>query len=281
MKDRLLLLIAVVAGLVATVLAFVYIDASATDPAEAAPTRTIDVLFAVEDLPANAVIDADRDLRVETISVDETPGLARSVVKAADKNAVDGRPISSPLPAGMPLLFSHLTEIRDVDLDPRKRAMAISVSRENLMGGLLVPGDRVDIVVSYQLPEERSEADMGSAGAGTADPASMVNSMMSGIMGQMGSLGGSSVPSRWTSETVLANVRVIAVGTSLSGSRQAQMFGLAGGSGGGSTITLELTTEEALLLIKMQANGANPLTLLLRPDASRADAVTGSALSGD
>lgn len=277
MKDRLVVLIAVIAGLVATVLAFVYIDSATTTADDDAGVRTMKVLFAVEDLPANAVIEADRDLREETINIDATPGIARAAVKASDRSAVNGRPISSPLPAGVPLLYAHLTQIQDVDLSPGMRAMSITVGRENLMGGILVPGDHVDIVVSYQKESPTPQASV-EEGAG---PEAQLGAMMGQVMSQLGQVGGSSVPSQWVSEEVLTNVRVIAIGLALSGSRQAQMYGLAAmGSGGGSTVTLELSPPQALELIRVQANGRNPLTLLLRPEDTSGESAT-STLSGE
>ena len=55
------------------------------------------------------------------------------------------------------------------------------------------------------------------------------------------------VPSDWEAEEVLSNVRVIAVGEMLTVSRQAQMFGMSGldGGGGSSTVTLEVTSQQA------------------------------------
>ncbi len=69
MKDRLMLLVAVIAGLVATALAFVYIDSATSEAGELAEVRTMQVLFTRDDLAANAVIQADQDLRVETINI--------------------------------------------------------------------------------------------------------------------------------------------------------------------------------------------------------------------
>ena len=277
MKDRLMLLVAVVAGLVATALAFVYLEAATADAEDTAEVRTMEVLFTMDDLPANAVINADRDLRVETINIDSTPGIARGAVKASDRSAVDGRPIGSPIPAGVPLLYSHLTQIKDVDLGPGMRAMAITVDRENLMGGILVPGDHVDLVVSYQMEEPTPDL----ADTGDLDPEAAIGNMMNQVMSQLGQAGGSSIPSKWISEVVLSNVRVIAVGTALTGSRQAQMYGMAsGGSRGGSTVTLELSADQALELIRVQANGKNPLTLLLRPEDTSGEAATSTLTGG-
>lgn len=278
MKDRLMLLVAVVAGLVATALTFVYLEAATSDAEDLAPVRTMQVLFTVDDLPANTVIDADKHLRSETINIDATPGIARGAVKASDRSAVDGRPISSPVPAGVPLLYSHLTQVQDVDLGPGMRAMAITVDRENLMGGILVPGDHVDLVVSYR-KEAEPKAPATAEGQG---PEAAIGAMMSQVMDQLGQGGGSSIPSQWISEVVLSNVRIIAVGTALSGSRQAQMYGMAAGGGarGGSTITLELSSAQALELIRVQAGGKNMLTVLLRPEDTSGEAATSTLTGG-
>lgn len=272
MKDRLMLLVSVVAGLAATVLAFLYIRSATSQVTALEPAQTVDVLYTVTDLSTDKSIDARADLRVESVTVDDSPGLARNAVKASELDAVDGRPISVPVPAGSPLMYSYLTPVKDVELSTGMRALAINVSNENLMGGLLVPGDRVDILVSYTVviePESRPEdASTQPEADFVNDPNSAINNMMAQMMG---SLGGAARPgtTEWVTEEVLSDVRVIAVGSALSGSRQAQMFGLASASRG-STITIEISTADAKELIRAQANGSNPLTLLLRPeDTSR------------
>lgn len=263
-----MLLVSVAAGLVATVLAFLYIDSATSEVTEIEPARTVDILYTVSDLSTDEPIDATVDLRVESVNVDDSPGLARNAVKASERQAVDGRPISVPVPAGSPLMYSYLTPVKDVELAPGMRALAISVSNENLMGGLLVPGDRVDILVSYELIIEPEEEPEGTTAPEQPDYVNDPNAAIGNMMSQMmGSLGAGAAPgtTEWVTDEVLSDVRVIAVGSSLSGSRQAQMFGLSSASGG-STITVELSTEDAKELIRAQANGRNPLTLLLRPE---------------
>ena len=262
-----MLLVSVVAGLVATVLAFLYIDSATSEVTEIEPPRTVEVLYTVTDLSTDEPIDAAVDLRVESVNVDDSPGLARNAVKSSERDAVDGRPISLPVPAGSPLMYSYLTPVKDVELSPGMRALAISVSAENLMGGLLVPGDRVDILVSYELIIELEEEEPAAESAEpdyVNDPNAAISNMMTQMMGSLG--GGAGLrATEWYTEEVLSDVRVIAVGSSLSGSRQAQMFGLSSSSRD-STITVELSTEDAKELIRAQANGRNPLTLLLRPE---------------
>ena len=270
-----MLLVAAIAGLAAMFLAFLYINDATNQIEEIAPPQTLQVLFAIEDLPANSAINATTDLREQTITIDDTPGLARAAIHAIDRIAVDGRTISSPIPAGVPLLKAHLTPIKDVNIGRGMRAMAISVTPESLMGGILVPGDHVDILVSYQLEKEVAEPTAGDS----SDPQAAIGDMMSAVMEQLGSAGGS-VPSQWITEDVLLDVRIIAIGSALSGSRQAQMFGISGGSGRSSTVTLELTPLQARELVRVQANGRNPLTLLLRPEDTSGESATSSLTGG-
>jgi Flp pilus assembly protein CpaB len=157
------------------------------------------------------------------------------------------------------------------------RALAINVSGANLMGGLLVPGDRVDILVSYEREDEPEPVDQGDGEQRdfVNDPNAAINDMMAEVMGSFG--GGTAIPPRWVTEEVLSDVRVIAVGSALTGSRQAQLYGLSAASGG-STITVELSTQDAMRLVNVQANGRNPLTLLLRPEDTSTEG--GSRLLG-
>jgi len=272
-----MLLVAVVAALAATVLAFLYIDGATRQVEEIAPPQTMDVLFAVEDLPANSAIDAQADLRVGKINIDNTPDFARAAIPATERMAVHGRTISSPLPAGVPLFHAHLTEIKDVNIQPGMRAMAITVNKESLMGGILVPGDHVDILVSYQLEKEKPQNAGGSSNSN--DPTAALGDVMEAMMSQLNSTSGS-VPSEWVTEDVLLDVRIIAVGSALTGSRQAQVFGISGSSSKGSTVTLELTPQQARELVRVQANGRNPLTLLLRPDDTSGESATSSLTGG-
>ncbi len=272
-----MLLVAAVAALAATFLAFLYIENATNQIEEIVPPQTLDILFTVEDLAPNSVIDAQKDLRVVTVVVDNTPEYARAAVKASDRGAVDGRPITSPVPAGVPLFYAHLAPIKDVDIGAGMRAMAINVSSESLMGGILVPGDHVDILVSYQLDKDTTAEP--AAGGDPNDPTAAIGDMMSAVMDQLGSAGGS-VPSQWVTEDVLLDVRIIAVGSALSGSRQAQLFGISGGSGRSSTVTLELTPFQARELVRVQANGRNPLTLLLRPEDTSGESSTSSLTGG-
>jgi len=274
--NRLMLVIAIVAGILATVLAFTYINSATSTAQEQEPEPQVSILFVVNDLPANHVLDPELDLRVDTVGALTSPGLARAAVKAEERASLRGLRINGPLPAGAPLYYANLTSVQDVDLGPGLRAMAISVRSANLMGGILVPGDHVDIIVSYKKPVEPAdvpEFDMQNPEAG-------LGAVMGQVMGQ--ALGQGGVPSDWEAEEVLTDIRVIAIGERLTVSRQAHMYGVAGTgqAGGSSTVTLEVTPDQAKALIRAMAGGGNPITLLLRPAGTPAESGGGSFQEG-
>jgi len=258
--NRLMLIIAVAAGVMAMVLAFTYISSatSSLEKQQAEPMES--VLFVVSDLPPNHVLDPDVDLRVDKVGAHTSPGLARAAVKADELEAVRGQRISGPIPAGMPLMYSHLATIQDIELTPGMRAMSIAVDEAGMLGGILVPGDHVDIVVSY--PREEEGPGQSAPPIDTTDPQAALGAVFAQVMSQ------SMNPTAWEAQLVLSNIRVIAIGEHLRISRQQQLYGPESGLGGfaGSNIvTLEVTSQQALDLIKASAGSANPITLLLRP----------------
>lgn len=273
--NRVMLLIAVVAGLMAMILAFTYIS-SATNSLEqqqAEPTES--VLFVTNDLPANHVLDPDVDLRTGRVGVQTSPGLARAAMKADEFEAVRGQRITSPIPAGMPLLYSHLATMQDLELTQGMRAMSIDVDDAGLLGGILVPSDHVDILVSYPVAEESSQP----APMDTNDPQAALGAVFAQVMSQ------SVNPAEWQAEMVLSDVRVLAIGAQLGLSRQQQMFGGETGLGGfanSNIVTLEVTIEQALDLVKASAGGANRISILLRPPVEEGPTIggEGSLLEG-
>lgn len=66
--------------------------------------------------------------------------------------------------AGEPLLKVSLTaagkgNVLAAAMEPGMRAMAIKVSAESMVGGFIAPGDRVDVILSYQIRLSGEEAD--------------------------------------------------------------------------------------------------------------------------
>jgi len=266
--NRLMLIIAVVAGVLATVLAFQYIQGATNAVERRAAEGRVKLLFVTDDLPADHLLEPDEDLRVDEVGAESSAALVRAAVKAEERDALRGQRIYAPVPAGMPLLYSHLAPVEQLELGPGMRAIAIEVDEASTFGGILVPGDRVDLIVSYRdVPPPEIPA--GAAGDPTAAVGNVLNSVMGATM--------ASNPTDWVAVEVLSDVRVVAVGNRLDRSRQQFPFGLAptGGSDG-NIVTLEVTPDQALSLIQARGGGQNPLQLLLRPPVS---GVSGAALT--
>ncbi len=98
------------------------------------------------------------------------------------------------------------------------RAMAVPLSAESAAGGFILPGDHVDVVMTHELD--------GAAGG-----------------------------KRFSSETVLRNVRVLAIDQTTSTPKD-------GSSVVGATATLQLSSKQSEVLALAKAQGA--LTLVLR-----------------
>lgn len=274
-NNKLLVIIAVIAGVFATGLAFTYIQ-TATGSVKQTVESTENVLVVQTDLPANHILDPDRDFRVEKVPSQRFAGFTRLCFKADEAESLRGERLGSPVPAGTPLQYAHMKMIQDTNLAPGTRALGIRVKSENLMGGLLVPGDRIDIVATYRLPKEAtSRGAAANPSINPNDPASAIGSIFSQIADK------SAYPDEFQSQEVLSNIRIVGVGASLGSSRQQFMFtGEAQRGGGGDRIiTVEVTPEQAIALIQADSASNNNLTLLLRPN-SRMPTATGAGSAG-
>lgn len=271
--NRLMLIVAVVAGVVATVLAFLYIGSKTRAIEANSGEPTVELLFALNDLSANHALIPEEDLHARPVGEHSAPGLVASAVKADELESVRSKFINAPIPAGGPLLYSHLASIDDIELGPGMRAMGVNVDEQATLGGILIPGDRIDILVSYKLKDPTEAAIMPSPDA--SDPMALVGAMMGQFVKE------SIAPEKWQVETVLEDVRVLAINDRLNLSRQQHLFGMDTGMegreglGGKSVVTLELMPDQARNLLRAQAGGGNPLTFLLRPAIGPEDGVIG------
>ncbi len=111
------------------------------------------------------------------------------VVREGDKKVMDivkGK-IRRDMSAGEPLLKAALSSAQQGNvlaaiMEPGHRAMAIKVSPESMVGGFMSPGDRVDVILTYQVKLSGDEKD---------EAATRVD--------------------RHASQTVLENVKVLAI----------------------------------------------------------------------
>ena len=132
-------------------------------------------------------------------------------------------------------------------LDPGMRAITINITAESAIAGLAVPGDRVDIILT---------ADLSKLGGETRS-------------------GGASEFLRFVSETVLPNVKLLAIDQVVSRESTGKDKDAAKAVAGavGKTATVAVTPEQAEKLIL--AGQMGKLSLILRSVAESADGRVG------
>lgn len=165
--------------------------------------------------PANGAAKA-----VKTVS--DATGLGG----AAPEAAVEGAIVRDPLLAGEPIVPRKIVRggeggYLSVVLSPGARAMAVPVTSENAVGGFILPGDRVDVLQTRDAP----------------------------------TVEGANTGKQVLAETILQNIRVLALDQSTSADKDAKTIVAA-------TATLEVRPAEAEALTRAKAAG--PVTLALR-----------------
>jgi Flp pilus assembly protein CpaB len=265
-----MLLVAIIAGFAATAMAFVYLNKVSAGVQQQEQEPKVEVLVTARDLPANHAIDPEKDLTKQEVPAQTFEKFARLVIKADEKAATTSRQTTQPLPAGTPLMYSHLVNVVDLQFASGSRAMTIPVTETGGLGGMLVPNDRVDVIVAKPVAaEESAPARAAPPPAGGA----VSPEYMSQLIGQaMLKARGTST---YKAEVVLSNIRIIAVGGALQRSRQEMLFSESGATTANSNVTIEVTMDEALQLVQATGGGNLPVTLLLRSKAGTTAAPSG------
>jgi pilus assembly protein CpaB len=143
------------------------------------------------------------------------------------EKAIEGAIVRDPILAGEPITPRKIVRggeggYLSVVLSPGKRAMAVPVTSETAVGGFVLPGDRVDVLQTHEGQ---------SGGEGEAATKTVV------------------------AETILQNVRVLALDQSTAAEKDAKTIVAA-------TATIEVGPTEAEALARAKAAG--PVTLILR-----------------
>jgi pilus assembly protein CpaB len=168
---------------------------------------------------------------------DEKPaGAVAAVTRAATSLATGGAKadyvgsvVREPILAGEPIVMRKIVRAGDSGymaayLEPGMRAMAIRVTVETAAGGFILPGDRVDVVLTR-------ETTLGNLGATEGER------------------------SKFTSATVMQNIKVLAIDQSTRAGDDAQTVI-------GATATLEVSPNDAEALALAKSEGE--LSLILR-----------------
>lgn len=166
---------------------------------------------------------------------------AGAIVREGKKSVTDSAQgkVRRDLTAGEPLLKSSLTaagkgNVLAAAMEPGMRAMAIKVSAESMVGGFISPGDKVDVILSYQIKLNGDEAD---SAAGKVD--------------------------KHASQTILENVNVLAIDQNSSKADDKAKVG--------RTVTLEVDAAGAEKLVLASEMGDLSLSLRALGDDTHKD----------
>ncbi|HET9904642.1 MAG TPA: Flp pilus assembly protein CpaB [Xanthobacteraceae bacterium] len=219
------LLIAVVAGGLAALLASRSNNPSAPAPAPVAKIDTVEVLVAAKDISLGQVVGP------QDVKWQEWPKSAASAVfvrRDAKANAIQdlaGAIARTPFVAGEPIREAKLIKANGSGfmaaiLPPGMRAISTEISPETGAGGFILPNDHVDVILT------RRPTDTARTGRGNLA----------------------------TSETILTNVRVLAIDQTVE-EKDGQRVVV------GKTATLELSPRQAETLALARQLGTLSLAL--------------------
>ena len=184
---------------------------------------TVDVLVANESIPMGSSLKEDR------LAWEEWPETSLREAFITRDEQPDALEKYAPMIAkssffeGEPVREAKLVQsdsgYLSAILPAGKRAVAMRIQADTSAGGFVLPNDHVDVVMSYKNPDEDNDA--------------------------------------WLTETVLQNVRVLAIDQVIEEQDGEK-------SKVGSTATLELTAQQVEIITASQKIGGNKLTLALR-----------------
>jgi len=201
--------------------------------------RTVAVLVAAHDVQAGAQLAA-QDVELHRVHEDSVPAGALT----SPDQAV-GDYVAWPLTAGEPVLAravrhqrSGIALVADVTVPDGYRAIAVPVQPAGAVGGMLSPGDRVDV---YATPLPGHQPDVASGGASSAVRRSSATA-----------------PSRATNgvSAAAANGATGALGGTALGSGDTAL-GSGDNAGAGGDATTTLGTD--LLVLQLRSDQGQPL----------------------
>ena len=196
------------------------------------PSKPVEaVLVAAHDLSFGNIV-ASGDVRWQPWPTGEAP--VGTIAQSREPNAltdVQGKVVGGSFSAGEPLLADQLKKgnFMSAVLPSGMRAVAIDLADQGktAAGGFILPNDRVDVIRTFR-PDD--------------------------------------APTTFASETILTNIRVLAIGQSVQ--EKSNERSVIGG-----TATLEMTADQAEKVILAQRTGQLTLSLRSMSDAAKDDAL--------
>lgn len=196
-------------------------------PHEPAPAGT-DVFVAARDIAVGTILTPEHLARVKIAEPSVSPEMI--VADAAGTETVTGGVARQPLAKGVPIARSAIVRPGDrgflsAVLPRGKRAITIPVDAVGSLSGLALPGDRVDVILTYSIASADDKEEPVRA-----------------------------------SETVLSNLRVLAFDQRLGGD-QDKLTDKIDGAPVAKTATLEVSPREAEVMTLAQTLGTLSLVL--------------------
>ena len=156
-SNRSMLLLALLLGLISAVLVFVYLNQAGTATVSGDSVR---VVVAERDIPAHTRIEAGM---LTTKSIPASAKLPQAYVEPSE---VVGKIARYPITAGEQILTTKVaTQDRWLGISyvvPQGyRAMAVRVDEVVAAGGMVLPGDRVDVLATWKMQPTQAQRDAG------------------------------------------------------------------------------------------------------------------------
>jgi len=186
----------------------------------------VDPIFITDGSNTAPRVDAKPSAKAEE-AVQRVARAAGDLAGPGAKSDYIGSVVREPILAGEPILGRKIVRAGDSGylaayLEPGMRAMAIAVTVESAAGGFILPGDRVDVILTRQ-------TDRNGAAEGAAQ-------------------------SKYVSGAVMQNVKVLAIDQSTRAADNEQAVV-------GATATLEIRPQDAELLAQAKSEGELSLSL--------------------
>jgi Flp pilus assembly protein CpaB len=152
------MILALLLGGIAAALVYSYVTSvqkqaalASVQPPTPTPVPRGRVLVARTDLPARTLLNAD------LVELRELPLEALAPKALTSTSDLVGKQLAVPVAAGEQLLQSKLRDPKSLDADtlaqmipPGKRAVSLAFSEVQGSGGLVVPGDHVDVIATFK-----------------------------------------------------------------------------------------------------------------------------------
>lgn len=240
MKQTIVLVVAVLAGLLAAVLTHAYLSSRDAELQKlkrdfARTHRTMEALCFPKDVPAGTVIQK-QDLRKKVVP---ESGLRGQALTVKDADEIVGRRLANGRRAEELLFWADIEGGNPLggglaaDIRRKMRAVSINASGADAVSGMVRPSDHVDVIGTFSFPKT------------AADGKTPVQELVTC--------------------TILQNVLVLATGKETAKTAPALNFG----GSSYATVTLEVTPREAeMLVFAEQIRGRLSLALRNRNDTS-------------